>query len=541
MKDAPYSGGTPYGASITERSERSVTQQQRTPWCPMIDPAAWREAEHDSTVMIGNGPSVKVTVRQGHLQVEDGPPRARRTRKIPRIPRSVNRLVILGGHGYRTIEAERWMYAAGIGWCVIDTYTEDSPIIATSGPVREDARLLRAQAYAVTEPAGLEVTRALLTAKLHGQAAICRDILRVPAAARMIDDLAGTLKDAPELDDCRSTECAAAVAYWQVWADRVTVPFSPADMLKVPVHWNRFNGRTSMIWDYQSNKSATDPVNACLNWIYKIAETESVHACHAVGLNPTLGILHADKSGRDSMALDLIEAVRPFCDQLVLNMLDAGLGAPLTDRGKPAYLDRRCFNEVTKTSQDEKTGQCKLVAPLTHKLASHAADIGAVIRPHAEHVARIIANAASGTVRIPSERKRDATVRQVHQQRVRERVSRTSNRPTRLRGDVTAVDVIPDELWERVRRFLPEPPASPMGHRKTGKPRDTSLDRDAVAAVAAHELLNVPWGIPRVSVSVATCRARLLEWQWTKDSGISAWDRIAGEVQGHGHLSSLVG
>jgi CRISPR-associated endonuclease Cas1 len=505
-------------------------QLQATPDSPIIN--AWQKASTNPQVVTVDGYGASLTVSGGQLVIKDGIAGQRRTRKIARVPREVSRVMILATTGMVTMEAETWLTEAGIP---LVRLTQGNRI---TSPVREDARLLRAQAYAVTEPAGLEITRALLTAKLAGQSAICRDVLRVPGASHNIDDLAEELNRAPELDDCRSLEGAAAMAYWQAWADRVTVPFSPADMLRVPPHWNRFNGRDSEIGP--AHRHATDSVNALLNYVYRIAETECVLACHALGLHPQLGILHADKEGRDSMALDLIEAVRPFCDRIILGMLDVGLGVPVTDQGKPAYLDRRWFHEVRKTSQDEKTGQCKLVAPLTHQLASHAPDIGAVIRSHAEHAARILANAASGNVRVPRERKRDAVVRQGRQQRVRERVSRTSNRPVRLRDGVTAADVIPDELWKRVRRFLPEPPPGPYGHKRTGKLRDTSLDRDAVAAVAAHELLNVPWGLPRVPVSVATCRARLLEWQWTRDSGISAWDRIAGEVQGHGHLSSLV-
>jgi CRISPR-associated endonuclease Cas1 len=505
-------------SQLRAHARENTAQKSQT---PITD--EWTEAVSDPSVVIADGYGVDLSISHGQLIINDGIAGQRRVRKIPRMPRTVRRIVIRSTAGTGiSLNASQWLADADISWSQV---TQDGRILATSGPTRTDARLLRAQAYAVTEPTGLEITRALLTAKLAGQSAICRDILRVPGAAHNIDDLAAELNRAPELDDCRSIEGAAAVAYWQAWADRVTVPFSPPDMLRVPAHWNRFNGRTSAIHPYPRNIHATEPANAQLNYVYRIAETEAVHACHALGLNPTLGILHADKPDRDSFALDLIEAVRPYCDRIVLAMLDVGLGVPVNDRGKPAYLDRRWFHET-------KDGQCRLVAPLTHQLASHAADIGAGLRPHAEHAARILANAASGTVRIPKERKRDA--------QARDRAPRTSSRPARLRDGVTAADVIPDELWQRIRGYLPEPPAGPYGHKKTGKPRDTSLDREAVAACAAHELLNLPWGLPRVSASVATCRARLLEWQWSKVNGSSVWEHIASEVQGHGHLAALI-
>ena len=502
----------------------STIERTPVPWHPSIDLAAWKQAEHDSRVIIADGDNLKIVVRNGHVLIQDGPPGGQRERKIPRVNPGTDRLLILSDFGYRSIEAERWLKALGIPWAVIDTRS-GLGIVATSGATREDARLLRAQAYAVTQPSGLDITRALLTTKLDGQAEICRDIFRHPGAARMISECADEIRRSPTADDCRSWEGQAASTYWSVWADRVTIPFPPGDMIKVPAHWLRFTGRTSDLHPYPRNIRASGPANAILNYLYRIAETEAVHACHALGLSPILGILHADKPDRDSFALDLIEAVRPFCDRIVLQLLDVGLGVPVSDRGKPAYLDRRWFHET-------KDGQCRLVAPLTHQLASHAADIGAALRPHAENTARILAHAATGNVTVPAARKTVA-------RSVGRKAPVSSNRPARLRDGVTASDVIPDELWERVRKFIPEPPAGPYGQRKTSKPRDTSLDRDAVAAIVAHELLGTPWGVPRVPVSVSTCRARLLEYQWTKVNGSSAFDHMMGEVQGYGHLASL--
>jgi hypothetical protein len=109
-----------------------------------------------------------------------------------------------------------------------------------------------------------------------------------------------------------------------------------------------------------------------------------------------------------------------------------------------------------------------------------------------------------------------------------------------LRDGVTAADILPDELWEKVSPLIPEPPAGPYGRRKTGKPRDTSLDREVIAACAANGLLGVPWHTVPVTASQQTCKARLRAWQMTSADGIPVWERIAGEIQGHGHLAALV-
>ena len=488
------------------------------PLPPCVDLSAWEALPGDSSVLVADGHDIRIAVRGGQLQITDGPPKQPRIRTIAKVPRTVERVLILAGHGIPTVEAVRWLWWANIPWTMLDT--ESSEIIAASGPQREDPRLLRSQALAPGNQTGLDITRYLIGVKLTGQAAICRDMLRVPDAASMISELAAELDRCPELEDCRTTEAAAAVAYWQAWAERVSVPFSPADMLKVPAHWLSFTGRTSDIHDYAKNNKATCPPNAMLNYAYRVAETEAVHACHAVGLHPALGILHADKAGRDSFALDVIEAARPFCDRLVLSMLDTGLGVPRDERGKPAYLDRRFFAET-------REGQCRLIPPLTHKLANFAADIGATIRPHAEHAARILASSAPGSVTVPKTRGRKTTTP----------LSRT--RSARLREDVTVNAIIPDELWGKIAAFLPEPPPGPYGHRKTGRTRDSSKERGIVAAIVAHELLGVPWGHVPAAVSAQTCKARLLDYQWSKVNGSSAWELIGAEVQGYGHLAGL--
>lgn len=58
------------------------------------------------------------------------------------------------------------------------------------------------------------------------------------------------------------------------------------------------------------------PGQAVLNYTYAVAESLCSIELAAVGLNPEVGIVHTDVDSRRSMALDLIEAVRPAADRL---------------------------------------------------------------------------------------------------------------------------------------------------------------------------------------------------------------------------------
>src|SRR5205823_6366200 len=109
--------------------------------------------------------------------------------------------------------------------------------------------------------------------------------------------------NAETLDDLRAAESTAALTYWSAWS-RLRVRFHRRDEPRVPVRWRRFDRRGSEITG--SPRVATDPTNAILNYLYALLETETVIACRAVGLDPGLGILHADAPARSSLALDVM-------------------------------------------------------------------------------------------------------------------------------------------------------------------------------------------------------------------------------------------
>lgn len=57
--------------------------------------------------------------------------------------------------------------------------------------------------------------------------------------------------------------------------------------------------------------------------IYAVLATDVRAALEANGLDPAVGYLHADRPGRPSLALDLMEEFRPFfADRLALSMVN---------------------------------------------------------------------------------------------------------------------------------------------------------------------------------------------------------------------------
>ncbi len=64
----------------------------------------------------------------------------------------------------------------------------------------------------------------------------------------------------------------------------------------------------------RNRRPPRDPVNAVLSLGYTLLHFEAVRACHAAGLDPLIGFFHELEFGRESLAADLIEPLRPRID-----------------------------------------------------------------------------------------------------------------------------------------------------------------------------------------------------------------------------------
>jgi len=95
----------------------------------------------------------------------------------------------------------------------------------------------------------------------------------------------------------------------------------------------------------RSRRPPLDATNALLSFVYALLTNDVRGALEGVGLDPAVGYLHADRPGRPSLALDLVEEFRPFfADRLVLTLIN---------RHQLAAKDfRRLDNGATLLSED---------------------------------------------------------------------------------------------------------------------------------------------------------------------------------------------
>lgn len=103
-----------------------------------------------------------------------------------------------------------------------------------------------------------------------------------------------------------------------------------------------------------------------------LSRGEASIAARVVGLDPGLGVLHADQNNRDSLAADLMEPIRPVVDRYIFGLL--------ADRSFAAA-------DFFETRQ----GVCRVTPRLAKGLAATAPVWGAAVGRVAEDVARWLA------------------------------------------------------------------------------------------------------------------------------------------------------
>ncbi len=122
------------------------------------------------------------------------------------------------------------------------------------------------------------------------------------------DTLYGTLPKIDgtlSVDELRGIEGKAAEQYFSVLNDMI------------------LNQKEDFFFTTRNRRPPLDNVNAVLSFAYTVLAGECANALSSVGLDPYVGFMHGDRPGRTSLALDLMEELRPvLADRFILTLIN---------------------------------------------------------------------------------------------------------------------------------------------------------------------------------------------------------------------------
>ena len=185
---------------------------------------------------------------------------------------------------------------SGIG---LSFYTEYGKFLARVQGKQTGNVLLRRIQYRIAddETKANQIAKIFVAAKIANARAVLMREMRNHGENPVIKSAVLRLNDS--LIGCAKTECVAQTM--GIEGEAAANYFGVFNELLRGSGFE-FNGRV--------RRPPTDPVNALLSFIYSLLASECASALQGVGLDPYVGFLHQDRSGRLSLALDLLEEFR---------------------------------------------------------------------------------------------------------------------------------------------------------------------------------------------------------------------------------------
>ena len=173
--------------------------------------------------------------------------------------------------------------------------------------------LLRRAQYRQSENNPIPISRNIIAAKIQASKRVLQRQIRnhgeneaVQAAIAALNASLQQLKRADSLDNIRGIEGDAAARYFGVFGHLLAE-------------------KSDLTFDGRNRRPPRDGVNALLSFLYSILGKDISGALQGVGLDPQVGFLHADRSGRDSLAQDILEEFRAWwVDRMVLSLINRG-------------------------------------------------------------------------------------------------------------------------------------------------------------------------------------------------------------------------
>jgi CRISPR/Cas system-associated endonuclease Cas1 len=270
----------------------------------------WQDGARASPRVLVLGAYAALRVRGGALEIEHGPHDQRVTISIDIDAEPKPHTILLDSHGeFLTGEAIRWCARYSINLALpggpgrLITMVE-SALETKSNTMRRirdvDPSIIRAQCAADPVKIAREIVRAKVAAELKAT------IPEAVARKYEFEQWDIKLKSARSVAEIMIVESHAAASYWRTFRDAGLRERKGGNL---PRSWLRFAQRNKGA-AFLGNQHASHPINAMLNYCYIVEASRLAKALAAQGLCLSVGFLHSDKKGRNSLVWDAIEPLR---------------------------------------------------------------------------------------------------------------------------------------------------------------------------------------------------------------------------------------
>ena len=179
--------------------------------------------------------------------------------------------------------------------------------------------LLRRQQYRMAddEETSLKIARNMIDGKLINCRAVLRkglsnhsDRIDEKMMSLALDSMTrniAEIKDVTTIQELRGKEGDAARMYFQAIDSLI------------------LRDKQAFFMDGRTRRPPKDRFNSLLSFLYSMLLNDVRSALESVGLDPYVGFMHTDRPGRPSLALDLMEELRPIADRTALRLVNLGM------------------------------------------------------------------------------------------------------------------------------------------------------------------------------------------------------------------------
>ncbi|HHV61006.1 MAG TPA: type I-C CRISPR-associated endonuclease Cas1 [Clostridiaceae bacterium] len=184
------------------------------------------------------------------------------------------------------------------------------------GEVRGNVTLRKTQ-YRLSENEyeSAKIAKSFIIGKVHNSRCVIErftrdhalrlDVEKLKKVSSSIADSLKVIAECENLEQLRGLEGECANKYFGVFDDFI------------------LQQKDNFYFENRNKRPPLDNVNAMLSFVYTLMANDICASLETVGLDPYVGFLHRDRPGRASLALDLMEELRPvYADRFVLSLIN---------------------------------------------------------------------------------------------------------------------------------------------------------------------------------------------------------------------------